>query len=226
MPPVLRVAFATALFCLPLRAQEAAPAASPAPTTVAPAAPAEAKEDVTPTLEPRALEAVRKGFVAQQEKKTFRIKMKINSPAGSGGDMEMEVVFPDRVRMKGAGIDLVMVGEKAMVKMGEKWIPAPPEFAKAGANAADPKLVEQLIKNCRSARYLGSEKVNGEACEVFEYVVKRKDGTSKNKFFFGPDSLPRRLEVEAEIKKGVAVKSIMDYSDYGAPLSIELPAAN
>lgn len=225
MPSVVaRVVLAATLFTLPVSAQESAPA-SPSPAPAAEAKPG-AKEEAGGEIDPKALDAVRKGFAAQLEKKSFRVKMKVNSPAGAGGDMEMEVAFPDRIRMKGAGIDLVVVGDKAMVKMGEKWIPAPPEFVKAGTNAADPKLVEQLVKNCRNARYVGSEKVNGEACEVYEYVVRRKEGTTKNKFYFGPDALPRRLDVEAELKKGVPVKSTLDYYDYGAAISIELPAAS
>lgn len=230
---VSRVVLAGLLLVAPaLRAQESAPAASssPAPSAAPTAAPSpEAAPEANKDIDPKAIEAVRKGFAAQLAKKTFRVKMRlINPPAGAGGgDMEMEFSVPDRIRMKGAGVDIVMVGDKAMVKMGEKWLPAPPEFVKAGANAADPKLIEQLIKNCRSARVLGPETVNGQVLETYEFVVKRKDGASKNKFYFSTgDDLPRRLDVEAEVRKGVPVKSTLEYYDYGAPVVIELPKAS
>lgn len=220
-------ALASVFLSLPLLAEP--PAASPAPAASASPAPAGgASPAPTPgVIEPKAIEALRKGFAAQIALKTFRAKMRLaNAPTGAGasGDIELEVVAPDRIRMKTAGMQVVVVGEKALVQMGEKWMPAPPALSKSAMNAGDPKKIEELIQNCQAARHLGVETVNGVPMETYEYLVRRKDGSSKSKFYFTVnDQLPRRIDIEADAK-GQQIKSTLEYFDYGAPVTIELPA--
>ncbi len=200
-----------------LWSEEPAPAPTePKATTPAP--------DAKATIDPKAIEVLRKSFAAQQAKGTFRARMEIpDNASGAQGQMQMEFIFPDRMRMTLAGTEMVGVGEKAFIRIGDKWMTAPAQMNKAVGSFSDPKKLDEMVQNCVSARVLGPEKLKDLAVETYEFVNKTKEGTSKSKFYLTPnDLLPRRIDIEADIM-GRRVTTKLEYYDYGAPMTIEVP---
>lgn len=190
------------------------PAGSPAP------APA---EGAAAAVDPKAIEALRRAFDAQQAKGTHRVKvLAAQGREALAPAAEVDFVFPDRIRLRSQGMEMVSIGNSAWVKIGEKWQPAP-EARAVARNFSDPARREEMIRNCISARALGPSTLHGEAVEGYEFRHRTKKTTSRSVFYVTPaDGLPRKIEIEAETK-GTPVRSVMEYSDYGAAIAIEAP---
>jgi hypothetical protein len=223
-----RLALLAACVAAPLSLFAQAPAAPPAadpakspPTTTAESKPvADAKIDVDPAV----IDALRKAFAAQRAKGSFRARM--DAGTLGGGDIppiDMEFVFPDRMRMKMTGVEVVGVGDKTMVKMGEGWLPAPAAVKSPASSFGDPKRVDEMLTGAVLAKNLGPTKIDGVAVEAYQLDTNTKEGLSKSKIYLTPaDSLIRRIETEANVM-GKDATSRLDYFDYGAPIRIELP---
>ena len=206
----------------------AAPAALLAQAPAAPAPAAKAVQEMNATfpaeIDPVVIEVLRKAFAAQRAKGSFRATME---SAGLGGaaipTMEMEFVFPDRMRMKTSGMEIIGVGGQTMMRMGDSWMQAPVEVSKAAGSCGDPKKVEEMLGNTTAARSLGQVKIGEKLLDSYEVQVKTKGATSKSKFYISPDdNLIRRVETQAEVQ-GKPTTSTLTYADYGAPIRIELP---
>ncbi len=216
LAPCLSLALAIAALAPLARGQEKP--ASPAPTPA---------EGAAAAIDPRAIEALRRAFDAQQAKGTHRVKVL----AAQGRDAlapaaEIDFVFPDRIRLRSQGAEVISIGNGAWMKMGEKWLPAPPEVRSAARNFGDPARREEMIRNCIAARVLGPSTLNGEAVETYEFRHQTKKAVSRSVFYVTPaDGLPRKIEIEAETK-GTPVRSVMEYSDYGTTITIEAPKEN
>jgi hypothetical protein len=121
----MRIRFHLAAVCLvaPLSLFAQTPAAPPpADAARAPAsAAAESKpnDDAKADIDPAVVEAIRKAFAAQRAKGSFRAHMESTGLGGASiPTVEMEFVFPDRMKMKMADVEVVGVGDKTMMKMG------------------------------------------------------------------------------------------------------------
>ncbi len=226
MKPRLRLLFAACLAApLPLLAQ--APAAPPpAAATPPPAAAVEGKPaaETKADVDPAAVDAVRKAFAAQRAKGSFRTRMESTGLGGAAIPVvEMEFVFPNRMRMKMAEVEVVSVGDKTMMKMGEGWLPAPAAMKGAGSSFGDEKKVEEMLAGVVLAKSLGPTKIDGIAVDAYQLNARTKEGLSKSKIYLLPgSSLIQRMETEAEVM-GQNATSRLDYYDYGAAIRIELP---
>ncbi len=205
----------------PLSLYAQAPAA---PAAANPAQPPAAAADAKTDVDPAVIETMRKAFAAQRAKGSFRARME---STGLGGmaipAVEMEFVFPDRMKMKMTGVEVVSIGEKTMVKMGEGWTPAPASMKGAGSNFGDPKKVDEMMTGAVVAKNLGPTKIDGVAVDSYQLNTKTKEGTSKSKIYLIPASgLIQRIETEAEVM-GQNATSKLDYYDYGAKIQIDLP---
>lgn len=197
-----------------------APAVAPATEKADPELNATFPAEVDPTV----IETLRKSFAAQRAKGSFRATMATEA-AGEGAvpPMEMEFVFPDRMRMKMSGMEIIGVGGKTMMRMGEAWMSAPAEVSKASGSFGDPKKVEEMLGNTMYAKTLGQAKIDGKVLDAYEVHIKTKGAISKSKFYLSPDdNLIRRVETQAEVL-GKPMTSTLSYSDYGASIKIELP---
>jgi hypothetical protein len=204
----------------PAAPRVADPAKSPPATTAASKPVVVDKTEVDPAV----IETMRKAFAAQRAKGSFRARM--DAGTLGGGDIptvEMEFVFPDRMKMKMADVEVVGVGDKTMMKMGEGWLPAPAAMKSPGSNFGDPKRVDEMLTGAVVAKSLGPTKIDGLAVESYQLNTNTKEGLSKSKIYLTPaDSLIRRIETEANVM-GKDATSTLDYYDYGAPIRIELP---
>jgi hypothetical protein len=228
-PQFLLVVACTAV---PLSLLAQAPAASPAaesqkrpPPVALEGKPTDAKTNAPSEVDPAVVEVMRKAFAAQRAKGTFRARMESASVAGMAlPAVEMEFVFPNRMRMKmTGGVEVVGVGDTTMVKMGEGWMPAPAAMKSAGSNFGDPKKVDDMLSSATVAKSLGPTKIDGVSVDAYQFNSKPKEGESKSKVFILPASnLIHRIETEAEVM-GKTATTTLDYYDYGAPILIELP---
>ena len=174
-------------------------------------------------VDPAVIDTMRKSFAAQRAKGSFRARIESTGLGAAVPAVDMEFVFPDRMRMKMSGVEVVGVGEKTMVKMGEGWNPAPSSLKSAGSDFGDPKKVEEMLATAVAAKSLGPAKVDGIPVDSYQLNTKNKEGISRSKIYIIPATgLIQRIETEAEMG-GQKATSRMDYFDYGAPIKIELP---
>ncbi|OAI42316.1 hypothetical protein AYO41_04495 [Verrucomicrobia bacterium SCGC AG-212-E04] len=207
-----------------------APAASPAKTGSSPAkgkakqATPEPNATFPAEIDAGVIEILRKAHAAQRAKGSFRAQIESSAPGGAVlPSMVMEVVIPDRVRLKRSGVEIIAVGSKAMVRKGDVWEPAPPEIAKAFGSFDDPKAVEEMLGKSIFAKSLGQARLEQTVVDSYELHFKTKTGVTKSKFFITPDdNLIRRLESKTEVG-GKTASATLVFADYGAPIQIELP---
>jgi hypothetical protein len=207
--------------------------APPAPPTLippTPAPPALENKAADPAkagagdVDPAVIETLRKAFATQRTKGTFRARME---STGLGAEamptVEIEFVFPDSIRMKMAGVEVVGVGEKTMMRIGEGWMPAPASLSSVSAHLGDQRKVDEMLANTFYAKRLGPSKIAGAAVDVYETHTNSKEGLSNSKIYLTPnDLLIQRIETEAEIM-GKPATSTLDFFDYGDRILIELP---
>src|SRR5450432_1794246 len=160
-----------------------APAApAPAPTVAPTSGKAEPELNATfpAEIDPTVIETLRKSFAAQRAKGSFRATMETAGLGdGTVPPMQMEFVFPDRMRMKMSGMEIIAVGGKSMMRMGEAWLPAPAEVSKASGSFGDPKKVEEMLGNTTYAKSLGQTKVDGKMMDSYEVHIRTKGVDSK-----------------------------------------------
>ncbi len=192
-----------------------------------PAATAKAKTDAKPAasadVDPAVIGALRASFAAQRAKGSYRALMD-NSVGGNVlPTLEVEAVYPSRIRMKRSGMEIVFVDGHGMVRRGDKWTAAPAELAKSLGAIDDPKEDEKLLSDAILAKALGQTKIDDRVLACYEVHTKGKNGVAKAKFYISlDDSLIRRVETKSEYK-GQPVYSKSVVGDYGTPIQIELP---
>jgi hypothetical protein len=230
--PVFRVSrrhlFAVALLLAPGVFFAQAPQTAPSPPAKTGAT--SAKEKAKPAnassaaeVDPAVIDSLRKAFAAQRAKGSFRALLDSSVGGNVMPSLEVEVVFPSRVRIKRSGMEIVFVGGRAMVRKGEAWTLASAEVTKFFSALVDPQDDEKMLKTATYARSLGQTKIDDRSLACYEVHNKAKGGLSKTKVFISlDDSLIRRSETKAEVQ-GKALISTMMIGDYGIPIQIELP---
>jgi hypothetical protein len=93
------------------------------------------------------------------------------------------------------------------------------------ASVRDPKMIEQ-IRQSAEVQSVGPDTLDGMPMTVYQYTLRNAMGldmTSHSKAWIAAaDSLPRRIETEAEIK-GKTTKVTITYFDYNADIKVEPP---
>jgi hypothetical protein len=187
------------------------------------AAVAPAKTAAVSEIDPAVITALRTAFAAQRAKGSYRALMD-NSLGGIVlPSLEVEAVYPNRIRLKRSGMEIVFVNGKGMLRMGDKWERAPPSLAKSLGAIDDPQEDEKMLGTAILAKALGQTKVDDRTLDCYEVHTKGKNGVAKAKFFISlDDNLIRRVETRSEIQ-GKPLLSKMMVGDYGIPIQIELP---
>jgi len=188
-----------------------------APTPAKPGAPAASEVD------PAVIEVLRKSTAAQLARKSFRALMDNSIGGYVLPSLQVEVVYPDRIRVKRSGFEVVSVGGKAMMKQGDKWSPAPEGVTNFIGAFGDSKNDEKMYAQAVYAKSLGQTKIDDRVVNIYELHSKGKAGLIKTKIFISPDDgLVRRVETKGEIKGKEAIFNAM-LGDFGVPIAIELP---
>jgi hypothetical protein len=169
------------------------------------------------------IEVLRKSTAAQLARKSFRALMDNSIGGYVLPSLQVEVVYPDRIRVKRSGLEVVSVGGKTMMKQGDKWSPAPEGVSNFIGSFGDSKNDEKMYAQAVFAKSLGQTKIDERIVNIYELHSKTKTGLIKSKIFISPDDgLVRRTETRGEIKGKEAIFNAM-LGDYGVPIAIELP---
>lgn len=209
----------------------AAPTAAPAPTTVPTSAATPTKEaQPTAAATPNSaavsntpvaggpevqLGDVQKVAQAWSQVKSFRIK----SEGGSDAQFTGEFVSPDKshvtVSASGQSFEYIEIGTTSYTKINGTWT----KHTGTSSNMSfDPnKVVADFNDSKQSGQKVTKgavETVNGVKCQ--EWVSTDSDGTSTSLCV----GLDNNLPIQAKSSNG---KSVVDFYDYNAPITIQAP---
>jgi hypothetical protein len=183
----------------------------------------DAKTPSAAEVDPAVIEALRKAFAAQRAKGSYRALMDNSLGGNVLPSLELEAVYPNRIRLKRSGLEIIFVDGHGMVRKGDKWSAAPASLAKSLGAIDDPQEDEKMLGTAILAKSLGQIKIDDRILACYEVHTKGKNGLSKAKFFISlDDSLIRRVETKTEFQSQ-ALFSKMMVGDYGIPIQIELP---
>ncbi len=169
----------------------------------------------TVTGDPMALQEILAAFNRVNAVKTYRMKGTIG-----GAPMVVEVVIPDRFHTKvewpdGKVFETVRVGSEIRFRHdGQRWTcaPAPPlNFPNTDLASLSDKII--VAKGPVAT-------IDGTATQSYTYTYAGQGYTIKV-YVAIAEGLPKRKEV---LDPTGAVESTFDYYDYGAPITIDLPA--
>lgn len=180
-----------------------------------------AEAQVTVKGDARAWQEVSAAYEKLYKLKTYRVKMGVE---GQPGTMVTEYVNPGRTRtvmaFEGMTIESVSVdGKNAYRSTRAGTAPsawacsAPPGGAQT---PPDPKSVKGEVTVAR----IGETTIAGTKTSGYEYVWVVQGQSVKQRLYVAGDGLPRRLVVLDGAGKP---QTTMDYSDFNAPITIELP---
>ncbi len=193
-----------------------APTSTPVPTaTPTPAPP-------TPTLA-SPLDVLTKAFRGLSGVKTYRAKVVTTGlPKGATQESTFEVVLPDRFHLTSAGMEVILIGKTAYVKLGTKWQKA--ALPKGiDMSIADPKALEASLGISTNIKLVGTDDLEGKPTFVYQYTTTIKGPpaqTFASKMWVDAASgLPAKSE--SELKTGQ--KTTTTFYDYNATITINPP---
>ena len=173
----------------------------------------------------QALEGLTQAINAQLNARSFRARLD-----STFNDQEMartiEYVAPDRFRMAGESDETVIIGSKAWARQnGSAWHELPIDASRMIASVRDPKIIDEIRKSAE-VKLVGADTLDGKPMTVYQYTIRNMMGTEMTShakaWVAVADSLPRRIETEAEIK-GKTSKATITYFDYNADIKIDPP---
>lgn len=165
--------------------------------------------------DPKALQEILAALNRMNAANTYRMKGTIG-----GAPMMVEAVMPNRYHTKvewpgGSVFETVRVGSELRFQHdGQRWTcaPAPPlSFPNTDLASLSDKVI---------AAKGPVATIDGVATQSYTYTVAGQRYTVKL-YVTIVEGLPKRMEV---LSSTGAVESTFDYYDYGAPITIDLPA--
>jgi outer membrane lipoprotein-sorting protein len=234
-----RILFITILFlfCLALVSgcksrTETQPGGSPegsatTPGSVTTAGGANAKEELT------------KAMKAVMDAKSYRSSLTTSKDGGVQSITTVEFVAPDRFHMiqdlntadKGqARHEMVAVGGEVFMKSADgHWRKMPVDMSKMLTAVRDPKVIDDITKEA-DVKFLGTEQLNGQPMNVYQYTLKNALGSGVNSitktWVSQTDNRPYKIETDQELNiNGKTEKShtSSSYVDYDTDIRIEAP---
>lgn len=141
---------------------------------------------------------------------------------GGGAETVLEVVPPDRLRVRLGSLETVTVGARSWTKLNGTWTEQPGGAAPAPGLSRE-GLADGLITN---PQHLGTEEVGGTPAEVYRFEGEATtEGVSASqvaKLWVGvADGLPLRLDSTVTVQ-GVITETSMTY-EYDDTIVIEAP---
>jgi len=174
------------------------------------------------------IDVLSKAVSAQLEVKSFRARMTTSVDGGKESTRIVECVSPDRFHITGDQDEMILAGGNVYMKTPSgEWTRLLFDPAAMINQIRDTKQLEEIRKST-DVEQAGAETVEGVPTLVYRYTMKDPFGmksTSSCKMWVGvADSLPRKMEVEADFNK-MKTRSVVTYYDYGAEIRIEPPAS-
>lgn len=189
------------------------------------AANANASSSAAGTDSAAATDALTKSINAQLAAKSFRARMDADTD-GQERARILEYVAPDHFHITGEDDEMIVIGSNAWTRRGGgAWQKLPIDTGQIIASVRDPKMIEQIRKSAE-VKLVGPDTLDGMPMTVYQYTLHNAMGTDMTShsktWIANADSLPRRIETEAEIN-GKTAKATITYFDYNADIKIEPP---
>jgi hypothetical protein len=181
-----------------------------------------------------ALDQLMTALTAAQQSKSFRARLNGQINDEEPDILTLEIAAPNRRRIKGHNIEIIVVGEDGYLSFGRKWQKAPrdpetkaavfrvgqaPVFWGFGDNEAARSFI--TMKSATATTY------EEQAATLFEYEMKDAFGKTGvctlRTWVLHADGLPRKTEMEGDYE-GRHAKAILIWLEYNVALSIEAPA--
>lgn len=182
-----------------------------------------------------ALDQLMAALTAAQQSKSFRARLESQIENEDPDELTLEVAAPDRRRIKGHNLEIIVIGEDGYLSFGgSRWQKAPrdPEAKNAVFTVAQAPVFWGATENEAARRFITLKSVtpttqNEQAVTLFEYEMKDafgKTGVCRLRTWVNrTDGLPRKTEMEGDYD-GRRARAILTWLEYNAALSIEAPA--
>ena len=181
-----------------------------------------------------ALDQLMAALAAAQKAQSFRARLNSQINNDEPDILTLEIAAPDRRRIKGHNIEIIVVGENGYLSFGSKWQKAPhdPEAKEAVFRVAQAPVYWGLAENEAARGFITMKSATAttyeeQAATLFEYEMKDAFGKTGSctlrTWVTQADGLPRKTEMEGDYE-GRHAKAILTWLEYNAALTIEAPA--
>lgn len=181
-----------------------------------------------------ALDQLMKALQEAQRAASFRAQLKSQINEDEADDLSLEIVAPDRRRIKGHNLDVIIIGDEGYLSFGSKWQKAPrdPQAKSTVVSVAQAPVFWGLAENdvARAAitiKTVTATTLDDKAATLFEYEMKDAFGktgmATLRTWVTRADGLPRKTEMTGEYE-GRRSKATLTWVEYNAALAIEAPA--
>ncbi len=209
--------------------------AVPLPTEIPNATP-EVKATLAAEAVPMAaaLDQLMTALAAAQQSQSFRARLNGQINNEEPDILTLEIAAPDRRRIKGHNIEIIVVGEDGYLSFGRKWQKAPrdPETKAAVFRVGQAPVFWGFGDNEAARSFITMKSATATTLEeqsatLFEYEMKDAFGKTGvctlRTWVLHSDGLPRKTEMEGDYE-GRHAKAILTWLEYNVALSIEAPA--
>ena len=197
---------------------------------------AEPHVEATPTPIPAAvaLDQLMTALAAAQRAPSFRARLNGQINDEEPDILTLEIAAPNRRRIKGHNIEIIVVGEDGYLSFGSKWQRAPrdPEAKAAVFRVAQAPVYWGLAENKAARGFITMKSAtpttyDEQAATLFEYEMKDAFGKTGvctlRTWVTQADGLPRKTEMEGDYE-GRHAKALLTWLEYNVALTIEAPA--
>jgi hypothetical protein len=192
------------------------------------------KADETPKPPPtQSLDQLLKALQAAQQSQSFRARLQSQINDDDADELTLEIVAPNRRRIFGHNLQIIIIGEDGYLSFGDKWQKAPrdPEAKAAVFKVANAPVFWGLAENAEARKFITIKNVtettlNDAPATLFEYEMKDAFGktglNTLRTWVTKADGLPRKTEMAGEYE-GRKSKATLTWVEYNAALTIEPP---
>ena len=213
------------------------PLAGLAATVKMPLAPSVSAADANSAVEsavPAVLDELMTALQAAQQAKSFRARLNTQINNEETDELALEIVAPDRRRIKGHNLEIIIIGEEGYLSFGNKWQKAlrDPAAKTTVFKVAQAPVYWGKAENKAARGYITMKNVTPttyeeQAATLYEYEMKdafgKKGVCQLRTWVTKADGLPRKTEMSGAYE-GRQSKATLTWLEYNAALAIEAPA--
>ncbi|NOT62318.1 MAG: hypothetical protein HOP19_19090 [Acidobacteria bacterium] len=180
-----------------------------------------------------ALDQLMTALAAAQQAKSFRARLESQIEKEDPDELTLEIAAPDRRRIKGHNLEIIVIGADGYLSFGGRWQKAPrdPEAKANVFKVAQAPVFWGFAENEAARALITIKSVipttdNEQAVTLFEYEMKDafgKTGVCRLRTWVNQtDGLPRKTEMEGDYE-GRHARAVLTWLEYNAALTIEAP---
>jgi hypothetical protein len=175
------------------------------------------------SVNPRTI--LEKAFAKLDKVKSMRTRLTVSTP-GEARETIIEVVRPNRVRMRSAGMEMISIGSTAYYRVSEgPWQKsANPKMAESFSQSEMIKLLVDMPGVTIAGWAIGEEVIDGVSTTVYDLTISEErqsqSDTIKLRLWVGKDDLPRKLDYDIA-KAGIQMS--VTYEEFDKNIVINAP---